>query len=1393
MKTLNTFTDKIISDLDNSVIKSNQWVFPTVGLRVFNKNGKGLIASVVPGNELFFEVTEGYIIVGACEYGGILYLACHNQTTGKGELGSYPSPVYPMSSIDGAFQKQYGSLTNFIENSVIRYFRTTRFNFSLDYPVDMITKLSYDGSVDLYLCDFNNPNRVINTGFNQQGQILTERLYMDSNFNGSLNLIPTCETEIITNSALVNTGGYLRPGNIFIYVRYLTQDYAKTSFIKEIGPFSISYGDHANNHMGLAERDWINDIKNETDKKIDIVLDRLDSNYKYLQIGVVRYTALQENGAYQKDVYLIDQYYPITGSYMNLTIYGNESQQLLTFDDIIKPTLEYNISKSHTQVQSRYLPARMKKSILDYDRDFLIEFASKIEIGEFQIDMPGLTTFPAYGRNTIETDHSLYQYDKADNIYRYLGYFKDQIYPFAIVFKFINGTYSEAFPCKGNIPAYTGRTEKGLYKFKSWKTITGTTFTQKKISGVQFNTTTAYTYYNTLSESVKADSFGSVVGFYFTRGERIENLICQGVSMRGFHSIETHLHKAITHYTPGQKFSFQTDIVIDDLGNGSTIYNPGAAAIMPLFEGNLPLLYDEEDLHLYGISNETGDFTGYSDHMYGENSAKFYTLPTKAAYVLSNEPYDNKHGIFSPDILFENEVLNVPDDCYLEPLIRWSLNDQRFAEGTSPATAVGTLQYPYISLVVDTTKRIYPRTFIVDLNEDINAGGVNKPTYYTQEFIKVKTTFVDKLQGRGKYNFSAYFAGKGDQVGFDCFGTLYNRNIGTSRYIGVQDISSEKKMRQLYTGGMFAPNALSTVNIYRFQNTTTFATDTNKSYTVSSSFYSVISPLIKKTNWMGTTPIQCFNGDCFLQKTWFRSHRWYAMEQTGSTTDADCVDDPGFASSMKDNYCYWYQHGLMVGIVTENKYNTGMRNEVVGQDTEGEYLRYTFFPKSLGNAQSTYNWTVIDGSEYLNEAFQINDGYNHILSDRKIKGYDFTEPTHEDEKPNRIYISDKHIPGSFLDGYRNIQIGSYQDFAVEDGPITAILKDLDYPFVVHENGINQIFIGGQKGETGDSGDLILGVAGNFLNEVTRKLAEYGSQHKYSLIQGKQGTYGFDFNKRILWRVNSYQTQGGGFYLQAVELSEKLLVQKAIQDIIERFSTETDVSSILPDAPLRGMGIVGGYDPDFKEMMMTFLLPQSSDSQNATLVFDEITGGFRGMYPFTEPKYMNLGTMFLSLHHTMSDQSEYIIDNKVYRYNIPITKEGKDNYNVFFGEQKTFSLSFIVSGISEDPQTNAVKLKKVFESLLIECKDEPLFRILYETMYQTGTYEFQTDGAQFWLNSIYEEHKYSVPVVVQTGPNEDQFEENSQMRGLWMKITIEYKGAKDIEIKSVETNFDPSFS
>ena len=123
------------------------------------------------------------------------------------------------------------------------------------------------------------------------------------------------------------------------------------------------------------------------------------------------------------------------------------------------------------------------------------------------------------------------QYDDPANVYSYLGYFKNEIYPFGIVFLLDDGTETEAFPCKGNLDLSGS---KGLYKFNSWQAICGAAPTQTKLTAVTFNTNSAVQY-----ATAHPEMFTGVKGFYFVRGSRIENMLYQGVLIRGFNGVMT--------------------------------------------------------------------------------------------------------------------------------------------------------------------------------------------------------------------------------------------------------------------------------------------------------------------------------------------------------------------------------------------------------------------------------------------------------------------------------------------------------------------------------------------------------------------------------------------------------------------------------------------------------------------------------------------------------------------------------------------------------------------------------------------------------------------------------------------------------------------------------------
>ena len=1350
MKAINSFTEKIVSDLDVSKMSPNQWTFPTVNMRMFNKDGKGFIASVLPGDDAYFEISNGFQVIGGAEHNGILYVVSYNESNGLGEIGSYPGCE------NDTLVDRYVPFKNYSDGTD-NQFTTTLFDFDLEHPVSVLTKMSYDNSVDLYLVDNKNPNRVINSGFNQSG-VSNGRMYSAEMFNGIINQIPsTTSRAAIVPGSLVSVGGKLKPGNYFLYLRYLTIDYAPTNFVSEIGPISILNNTGHNSVTGLQEKEWSRDQSLYTDKKIRFAVSNPDTTYPYLELAVVRYSSLQDNAAAQQDVFLVDKHYSTAGQvYIDYT--GHEKEKTFTIDDIINDIGEYTICKAQHQFLDRWIGISWKKKDLGYEKETLAGFASLIEASDFHENTTLTGTWPtAYQHATNNV--SLVAYQNSDMILNKRGYFKGQIYPFAVQFLFQDGTLSEWYPIKGQLD--TDGEIKGLYKFDTWNQVASekNNVSQKYISGIQFDLDVVGA---SAKQFILDNDMSAVVGFRFGRGDRIDNFICQGVLFRGFWGV--------TIDENGGTGSWDMTFDTDEDEAGITGWDPNGAAVLPLLKGNFPVLTVENSTEKwYGRTMEqhVAMYPGLDP-----SSPSGSTLPTKASYLLNAKAPNNKLGLYSPDILFEKESY-VQESTWIETLM------------TFEDSGMGSF--------ISTIDKFTPGDYIFDLNEDNKGTGrifmasasATAPHTAAPEWAQVKSTFVETGQHKGKFGFSSYLRAIGDHVGFSRLGVDKNRDIYVARYLGI--IDSAGALSNLFFDNVPGNTERYTlVNLYKWKNDSSFYTSVRNSFFPRNTMYAPISDFIRIDDVVSiNAPVQVYGGDCFLQKTWFRQSRWLTLDEANS---GECAI-PTFGGNQADMDCFLYQHGLMVGLVTENKYNTAARNEVVGKDASNEYTRYTYFPKVLDDGLKLQEWIMELPSQYLIEAFQINDGYNKTLSDKRLYGYDALAPEKDLSRPNRVYVSDQHVSGSYIDGYRKISSFAFKDYAIELGPMVDVQSVLDYITIILESGIIQVYVDEKAIQSSSDGDIILGSTSRFLGDRVRELATFGSQHKSSIIQGINGVYGIDARKRILWRVGRAEGKSGGFYLNAYDLSSALMVSRRLNEILSIHSEGDTILDKWPDLPLQGQGIVAGFDPNYKEVLFSFLFQRFLN--NTTLVFDENVDGFRGEYSFARTAYFTLNNALLSVNSKI-ENGLYKGDKVIRKHNV-VSIDGVSNYNRFNGETPTAMLTFVVNGLSENPKENVIAIEKIFESIDVHCKYEDLYRLVYETMYQTGIYLFQEEGSEFWFNSEYDLNKWNIPVAVQTSEDGSLFQEESRMKGFWIKITIEYKGNNDLEIRSVATNFTPIIS
>lgn len=121
----NQFGDGLVTDFHPLTAKNttlvdalNATLVTTKGNEMILQNDAGNIRIKIEkeNNEIeYAQLSDGFIPVGIKEYNGIIYIASYNNTTGEGELGSYPSPEYIKNEEKGKLINVYKPLNNLIE------------------------------------------------------------------------------------------------------------------------------------------------------------------------------------------------------------------------------------------------------------------------------------------------------------------------------------------------------------------------------------------------------------------------------------------------------------------------------------------------------------------------------------------------------------------------------------------------------------------------------------------------------------------------------------------------------------------------------------------------------------------------------------------------------------------------------------------------------------------------------------------------------------------------------------------------------------------------------------------------------------------------------------------------------------------------------------------------------------------------------------------------------------------------------------------------------------------------------------------------------------------------------------------------------------------------------
>lgn len=419
MKTINKITG-IYTDVDFNVVPQDKGVHLLNG-RIYSPDGSNYIVRTHDGNSEAFQLSDGYVPLANRTYNGLCFILSYNVSENKGEIGVYPSPGY-YSGSSKDFESVYSPLQNFTgqkrpneTGALEQAFRSERFNFSLLSNIDMRCYLGHDETINISFADWNNPLRVINSGFTIYGEKREDRVYSEFDFDGQINSLIYTDSIMRSRTTIRNGASELKNGSFSIYARYVTKNYDRTEFYLQKSGILLGAGPSDEN----------------SNRYIDVEFFDIDEDYTYIEVAYVR----KFDNTFEARI--INQQYTIEGSTLNVRVDGNNVIQASS-GDIIDALITHDVPRTISLHRNRLWAANLKKN--DVHNDYMKDYAERFRATYKRISV---------SENTVSingTDYKSPEYN--DNELEGL-YHGGEIYCVGVVFEFLSGRISDPYPITG--------------------------------------------------------------------------------------------------------------------------------------------------------------------------------------------------------------------------------------------------------------------------------------------------------------------------------------------------------------------------------------------------------------------------------------------------------------------------------------------------------------------------------------------------------------------------------------------------------------------------------------------------------------------------------------------------------------------------------------------------------------------------------------------------------------------------------------------------------------------------------------------------------------------------------------------------------------------------------
>lgn len=1271
----------------------------TMNFRVITRDNNSFILSKIKGTKSKGQITPNYVPLAIDDVNGVAYIISAEYIdgafTGKGEIGSYPSPDYDQTS--GFLVDAYQPLHNFGGDDssypdLNGPFRSSGFGFTGNNPADITLQKDYDGTVNIIFTDGEHPIRMINSGFvakpgnrfeiiNRTGSKDSNR-YTLENFDNTIQLEAKSTILMKVEFLASEPGGNLPAGNIQYLFAYRTQDGNETEIIGESFNVSVFNGTR------VFELDGGINTGDLTNKLNRFRLSHLDQSYSSIAVYYVLSNGMQSE---IRTTYRLNQVYPISNDEMEFVHTGFEESIRISNSEIVASSSTIATAGTLDQADGHLVAGNVKEKVFDVNkvRNWFRMIKTGHRLGSLDLMGPEAGFSRLYNEPLNQTDLKAGTigwnggYGNPKNIHDRVGFWGGEAYPFAGRLFLKDGSATPLFPVIGvdnvgnnrasDIAALSLEDANALDETNGFST-----------DGKMLNNKGIYRFPNRTA--------GSQNDIFFMDGGEGR------VSVNG-----------VTFQIPALDVDLGDGVTIKDLAIGIQFFR-GVRRADVIMQGtmmdaeivpNVDWDHANTSEKLWNYGSSSGSVSGYT-----ESNSKL--IPTFGHYLESSD-------VWGPDDSGGTDKRSNSDRKRVGAQLTWMNELNRNVR----SILAGSSNYRAPFAMVSTDLIVNPAAFYgiggrstqTKLLNRITHQAVSRaagPVNGSQDVLAadgLATGFnvfepqdLLNISGASLYNSKAAFAPDSldakNSIGFSTVARFQGRrNNSEWWFLWRQKFNAYMGLRLDTTLRASDPNpnndesADLVDNIYGSSHTKSFLVNLydgagQRSATAVSQVYNNVDNIqyfpisgrlylddtvegADPTNTLesqldGERKIVLYGGDCFI------THTFRKLWQNAEFSDAEFTNKNEVVRT-----------GFTMGIINEGNYNATIRSQETRDVSEGVRRHPSMYatpnspvgtPRGKGNQWRDY--TLFESAGY-------NKGYSVTAGNLLFFTLPLNVPYIQSIWPTRVWATTKHVPNSFQNGYRRFLPGNYRDYPSEYGPITKLITNNNRLFCIHETAIGTIIMN-EKIETANaSGGQVYISSGSILSDLQVGSTEIGSRHLSSIVSTDNAVYGVMTDRGIIWVA-----QVGSPIAKVSELSLGDLLDDA-------YANRTPVEIME-----MSQNVVASWNRGYDEVNFTFYFDGEAidEDRTFTVTYTEKAKKFFSFMSFIASRYFSIGKNLFSFNLRSQQHRFWQHDS-----------DDVDFANIY-GEQNDAMVSVAVNS---EPGTN-----KVFQNVIIDSNNNIPDRIRY---------------------------------------------------------------------------------